>query len=156
MAGAAAWAPVGADLAQRSLQHVEHLGGSLAIIDKRRSSATETKQANLIGGPIEGKVALLFDDMISTAGSIAGAANIAREHGASQVYVSATHAVFCGPAIERLDACPADKILATDSIPIRGSAPKNFEVVSIAPLIARAIHNIHRCESVSSLFEQNP
>ena len=58
---------------KRSLQHVENLGGSLAIVDKRRSSAMDTRQANLIGGPIKGKTALLFDDMISTAGSIVGA-----------------------------------------------------------------------------------
>ena len=139
---------------KRSLQHVEHLGGSLAIIDKRRSSATETKQANLIGGPIDGKVALLFDDMISTAGSIAGAASIAREHGASQVYVSATHAVFCGPAVARLQEAPIDGVVVTNSLPIAPDQQiSKLSVVSVAPLLGEAIRRIHRNESVSYLFD---
>src|SRR4051812_13513045 len=61
---------------KRALVHQKKLGGSIAIVDKRRSSATETKQANLIGTPLEGKVAVIFDDMISTAGSVVGAANV--------------------------------------------------------------------------------
>ena len=61
---------------KRTLQHVEHLGGSLAIVDKRRANALETRQANLIGGPIKGKIALIFDDMITTAGSICGAVEV--------------------------------------------------------------------------------
>ncbi|MFQ5731673.1 MAG: ribose-phosphate diphosphokinase [Planctomycetaceae bacterium] len=139
---------------KRSLQHVEHLGGSLAIIDKRRSSATETKQANLIGGPIAGKVALLFDDMISTAGSIVGAASIAREQGASRVYVSGTHAVFCGPAVARLQEAPIDGVVVTNSLPIAPEQriPK-LTVVSVAPLLGEAIRRIHRNESVSYLFD---
>ncbi len=82
------------------------LGGAIAIVDKRRSSATETKQANLIGASLEGKVAVIFDDMISTAGSVVGAANVARCNGAREIYACATHAVLCGPAIERLRDAP--------------------------------------------------
>ena len=80
----------------------------------------------------------------------------AEGHGARQIVLAASHAVLCGPAVPRLDACPADKILVTDSIPRRGTDPRALEVVSIAPLLARAIHNIHSCESVSSLFEESP
>ena len=138
---------------KRSLQHVENLGGKLAIVDKRRSSATETHQANLIGGPIEGKVALLFDDMISTAGSIVGAANVAQANGARRIYVSATHPVFCGPAIERLQESPVDEVIVTNSLPI---APEKMidkiRVVSVAPVLGEAIRRIHRNESVSGLF----
>lgn len=139
---------------KRSLQHVEHLGGALAIVDKRRSSATETKQANIIGGPIEGKTALIFDDMISTAGSIVGAAKVARAHGAEDVYVSGTHAVMCGPAADRLRDAPIKEIVVTNSLPIRPeqSLP-NIKVVSIAPLLGEAIRRIHRNESVSYLFD---
>ena len=68
--------------------------------------------------------------------------------------LAVSHAVFCGPAVQRLDECPADKILATDTIPRRGVSPKNLEVVSTANLLAKAIENIHRSESVSSLFEE--
>lgn len=138
---------------KRSLQHVSNLGGQFAIVDKRRSSATETRQANLIGGPIDGKVALLFDDMISTAGSIVGAARVAEQHGAREIYVSASHAVFCGPAVERLANSPVKEVVVTNSLFI--PPEKQFEklrTVSVAPLLGEAIRRIHRNESVSGLF----
>ncbi|MCA9073593.1 MAG: ribose-phosphate pyrophosphokinase [Planctomycetaceae bacterium] len=139
---------------KRVLQHKAHLGGSLAIVDKRRSSALDTKQANLIGGPIEGKTALIFDDMISTAGSIVGSVNVAKQHGAAKVYISASHGVFCGPAAERLSEAPIEEIVITDSLPV---APEmrldNMRVISVAPLLGEAIRRIHRNESVSYLFD---
>ncbi|MBI1312335.1 ribose-phosphate diphosphokinase [bacterium] len=138
---------------KRSLQHLNNLGGQFAIVDKRRSSATETRQANLIGGPIEGKVALLFDDMISTAGSIVGAAKVAADHGAREIYVSASHAVFCGPAVERLAGAPIKQVVVTNSLFI--PPEKRFDklkTVSVAPLLGEAIRRIHRNESVSGLF----
>jgi len=139
---------------KRTLQHVEHLGGQFAIVDKRRSSATETRQANLIGGPIEGKVALLFDDMISTAGSIVGAAEVALRHGAREVYISATHPVFCGPAISRLQESGIKEIVVTNSLPIPPDRMfDRIRVVSVAPLLGEAIRRIHRNESVSGLFD---
>jgi ribose-phosphate pyrophosphokinase len=138
---------------KRSLKHVANLGGQFAIVDKRRSSATETRQANIIGGPIEGKVALLFDDMISTAGSIVGAAQVAKDLGAREIYVSATHAVFCGPAIERLSNAPITEVVVTNTLPIPPERQfDNLKVVSIAPLLGEAIRRIHRAESVSGLF----
>ena len=139
---------------KRALKHVDRLGGQLAIVDKRRSSATETKQANLIGGPIEGKICLLFDDMISTAGSIVGAANVVKQHGAKKIYLSATHPVFCGPAVERLGAAPIEQVVVTNSLPILPeSMIDRFHVVSVAPLLGEAIRRIHRNESVSGLFD---
>jgi ribose-phosphate pyrophosphokinase len=139
---------------KRALQHVNNLGGELAIVDKRRTSATETSQANLIGGPIEGKVALLFDDMISTAGSIVGAANVAKEHGAKEIYVSATHAVFCGPAIERLENAPIKEIVVTNSLQIPPEKMiDKIRIVSVATVLGEAIRRIHRNESVSGLFD---
>ncbi|MBL8849585.1 MAG: ribose-phosphate pyrophosphokinase [Planctomycetaceae bacterium] len=139
---------------KRALQHQEHLGGSLVIVDKRRSSATEVRQANLIGGPIAGKTALIFDDMISTGGSIVGAVNVARQHGAKKVYVGAAHGLFCGPAVERLSHAEIDEIVVTDSLP-QTAARKlaNLKVVSVAPLLGEAIRRIHRNESVSRLFD---
>jgi ribose-phosphate pyrophosphokinase len=139
---------------KRALQHQEHLGGQLVIVDKRRSSATETRQANLIGGPIAGKTALLFDDMISTGGSIVGAVNVVRQHGAKKVYVGAAHGLFCGPAVERLSQAAIDEIVVTDSLPQTASRTlKNLKVVSVAPLLGEAIRRIHRNESVSRLFD---
>jgi ribose-phosphate pyrophosphokinase len=139
---------------KRSLHHQENLGGALAIVDKRRSNALETRQANLIGGPIEGKTALIFDDMITTAGSICGAVKVAREHGARRVYVSATHGVFCGPAVERLNQSEIDGIVVANTCP-HASNPdlKNLTTVSVAPLLGEAIRRVHRNESVSYLFD---
>jgi ribose-phosphate pyrophosphokinase len=139
---------------KRSLQHVEHLGGQFAIVDKRRASAVDTKQENLIGGPIEGKTAIIFDDMITTAGSMVGAVNVVREHGASRVYVGAAHAVLCGPATERLRSAPITEIVVTNSLPLKPEQRLlNLRVVSVAPLLGEAIRRIHRNESVSYLFD---
>jgi ribose-phosphate pyrophosphokinase len=131
------------------------MGADLAIVDKRRISGSEIAVEHVIG-EVEGRNVIIVDDMISTGGSISEAAHIVRREGARQVVLAVSHAVFCGPAVERLDACPADRILATDTIPRRGRSPEHLEIVSIAPLLARAIHNIHRCESVSSLFDDTP
>ncbi len=97
---------------KRALAHMGRLGGSLAIIDKRRSSAEKTKQANVIGSQIEGKVALIFDDMISTAGSICGAAAVMRSAGARKIYLAATHGLLVGGAIERLQKAPVRRHLS--------------------------------------------
>jgi len=131
------------------------LAADLAIVDKRRISGSEIAVEHVIG-EVEGRNVIIVDDMISTGGSISEAARIVRAEGARKIVIAVSHAVFCGPAVERLDACPADKLLATDSIPRRGRSPRQLEIVSIAQLLARAIHNIHSCESVSSLFDEAP
>ena len=139
---------------KRSLQHVEHLGGSFAIVDKRRASPLETRQENLIGGPIEGKTCLIFDDMITTGGSMAGAVKTVQQYGASRIYVGATHAVFCGQAAQRLREVPIVEIVVTNSLPLRPEQMlPNIRVVSVAPLLGEAIRRIHRNESVSYLFD---
>jgi len=139
---------------KRTLQHLEHIGGELAIVDKRRFSATQTKQAHLIGGPIEGRTALLFDDMITTGGSIVGAVNVVKEFGAADIYVCATHPVLCCSAIERLRAAPIKEIVVTNTIPLKAEQMlPNIRVVSIAPLLGEAIKRIHKNESVSYLFD---
>src|ERR671935_2580378 len=103
---------------KRALVHQKKLGGQIAIVDKRRSSATETKQANLIGPSLDNKVAVIFDDMITTAGSVVGAAHVARCNGAREVIACATHAVLCGPAVQRLREAPIRQVVVTDSIPV--------------------------------------
>lgn len=138
---------------KRAIHHSKELGGTLAIIDKRRSSATETKQENIIGGPIEGRVALIFDDLISTAGSICGAANLVREAGARQVYVAASHGIFCGQAIEKIMNSPISTVVVTDSIPqVRENLCDKIKVLSIASLLAEAIKRIHQNQSISAMF----
>src|SRR5882672_4888096 len=139
---------------KRALVHQKKLGGAIAIVDKRRSSATETKQANLIGSSLDGKVAVVFDDMISTAGSVIGAAHVARVNGAREVYACATHGVLCGPAIDRLRDAPLRQVVVTDSIPLTPEKQlPRIKVLSVAPLLADAIKRIHFNESVSRLFE---
>jgi len=141
---------------KRALGHAKRLGGRLAIVDKRRSSAEKTRQENIIGAPVGGKVVLMFDDMISTAGSICGAAQKLHDAGARQIYVAATHGVLCGGAIERLQASPIDGLVITDTIPLSAEKveppPSKITVLTVAPLLGEAIKRIHRNESVSRLF----
>jgi ribose-phosphate pyrophosphokinase len=139
---------------KRALGHAKRLGGNVAIVDKRRTSAEVTKQANIIGGPIQGLVALMFDDMISTAGSICGAARICQKAGAKEIHVAATHAVLCGSAVENLSEAPIDSMICTDTIPLRPDQMlAKIQVLTVAPLLGEAIKRIHRNESVSYLFQ---
>ncbi len=132
--------------------YAKRLDAELAIVDKRRVSGAEIVVEHVIGD-VEGRNVLVVDDMISTGGSISEAARILKGAGAKEIVIAVSHAVFCGPAVERLDAAPIDALLATDTIPQGDRRPKKLEVVSVAPLLARTILSIHRSESVSSLFE---
>ncbi len=132
--------------------YAKRIGADLAIVDKRRISGSKTVIEHVIG-EVEGRNCVIVDDMISTGGSITQAATILRKAGAKQIVIAVSHAVLCGPAVERLDAAPVDHILITDTIPLGDTPPKRVKVCSVAPLIAKAILSIHRSESVSSLFE---
>ncbi len=133
---------------------MKRMGGKLAIVDKRRSDALHTKQENIIGGPVEGRVALLFDDMISTAGSICGAAQLVKDAGAREIHVAATHGVLCGPAKQNLEKAPIDSIVITDSIPLAEDQMLSKVVIrTVAPLLAEAIKRTHHDQSISELFE---
>lgn len=130
------------------------LGGELAIIDKRRKSGSEVVSANLIG-EVKGKTVLMFDDMISTAGTICSAAKLVMEHGARDVVACATHPVLVGLAMERLQDAPISRIIVTDTIPCGPRCSKiadKLTVLSVAPLLGEAIHRIHHHQSVSALF----
>ncbi len=138
---------------KRALAHMGRLGGTLAIIDKRRSSAEKTKSAHVIGSKIEGRVALIFDDMISTGSSICGAALMMRNAGARKVYLAATHGLLVGGAVERLQKAQIDGLILTDTIPLsEEKLIPRLTVLSVAPLLGEAIKRIHRNESVSRLF----
>jgi ribose-phosphate pyrophosphokinase len=137
-----------------TLHYQKRLGGELAIVDKRRTSATKVEQANMIGASLKGKIALMFDDMISTAGSIAGAAKIAVANGAKEVHVFATHGVLCGNAIKNLRDAPIKQVVITDSIPLPPEKQLDkIKVLSVDYLLADAMKRIHENESVSKLFE---
>ncbi|MFM7070299.1 MAG: ribose-phosphate diphosphokinase [Planctomycetota bacterium] len=139
---------------KRAVNHSRRLGGHLAIVDKRRSNAMETRQENIIGESVAGRIAVMFDDMITTAGSICGAAQFVHDAGAKEIHVAASHGVFCGPAIERLAAAPVNSVTITDSIPLRQERGLDkIKVLSVAPLLAEAIKRIHQDQSISKLFD---
>jgi ribose-phosphate pyrophosphokinase len=143
---------------KRAVGHVKRLGGRLAIVDKRRASALETKQENIIGGPVEGRICLMFDDMISTAGSICGAAKLVHAAGAREIHVAATHGLLVGPAIENLQKAPITSLIITDSIPLsaeKAAALPVIKVLSVAPLLAEAIKRIHHDQSISEMFGES-
>lgn len=141
---------------KRAVTHQRQLNGELAIVDKRRTSAHETTTKNIIGGPVDGKVAVIFDDMISTAGSICGAAKVVHKAGAREIYVAATHGVMCGPAVARLQAAPIKRLILTDTIPQKSQdLLENMTVLSVAPLLGEAIKRIHNDESISAMFREH-
>ncbi len=132
--------------------YAKRLEADLAIVDKRRLSGSETAIEHVIG-EVSGRECVIVDDMISTGGSITQAASALRTARAAKVYIAVSHAVLCGPAVERLDAAPVDGILVTDTIPQTGPIPRRLQTISVAPLIAQVIKSIHDADSVSSLFE---
>ncbi|HEY9664105.1 MAG TPA: ribose-phosphate diphosphokinase, partial [Allocoleopsis sp.] len=124
----------------------------LAIIDKRRQAHNVAEVLNIIGD-VEGKTAILVDDMIDTAGTITEGAKLLRENGARQVYACATHAVFSPPAVERLSKGFIEEVIVTNTIPV--PEDKRFPqltVLSVANLLGEAIWRIHEDSSVSSMF----
>ena len=127
------------------------LGMKFAIVDKRRMGPDQVVSEHLIGDVGDQDV-ILIDDLIATAGTIVDAARRCREHGAKRVTVAATHGVFAGPAIERLTGAGVEAVVVTDSVRPLTSYPDLIETLSVAPLLAEAIHRIHVCRSVSSLF----
>ncbi|HWE02557.1 MAG TPA: ribose-phosphate pyrophosphokinase [Tepidisphaeraceae bacterium] len=140
---------------KRAQIYAKILGGEICIIDKRRKSGSETTAAHIIGD-VKDKNVLMVDDMITTAGTVTEAVRIVREHGAKDIYIAATHAVFAGPAMERLSACNFTKIAVTDTIDLGTRADPikdRLEVLSVANLLGEAIHRIHHNESVSALFK---
>jgi ribose-phosphate pyrophosphokinase len=139
---------------KRARIYAQHLQGDIAVIDKRRVSGSEAIVQNIIG-EVRGRHVLMVDDMIATAGTVCEAAKLVKSFGATRVTVGATHAVLCGPAMERLSKAPIDTLAVTDTIPLGDNASfggKKIEVLSVSELLGEAIRRIHRDESVSSLF----
>ena len=124
----------------------------LAIIDKRRQSHNVAEVLNLIGD-VQGKTAVLVDDMIDTAGTILEGARLLRQEGARQVYACATHPVFSEPAISRLSSGMFEEVIVTNTIPVPADNYfSQLTVLSVANLLGEAIWRIHEDNSVSSMF----
>jgi ribose-phosphate pyrophosphokinase len=131
----------------------KRLDASLAIIDKRRPRANVSEVVNVVG-EVEGRDCILADDMIDTAGTVTEAARALKALGANDIYVCATHAVFSGPAVERLRAAPIQEVIVTDTIDL--APERRFErltILSVGELLSKAIRYTHAEQSVSSLFD---
>lgn len=132
------------------------LGGDLAIINKRRISGSDVTTGNLIGS-VKGKTVLMYDDMITTAGTIVEAAKVVLEQGAARVIAAATHPVLVGMAMERLAGSSISRVVCTNTIP---AGPRidpikdRYVELCIADLLGEAIHRIHHNMSVSALFRK--
>lgn len=138
---------------ERARAYSKRLGGSLAIIDKRREKANVSEVMNIIGD-VKGRDAVLVDDIIDTAGTLTHAARALQEAGAKSVSACCSHAVLSGPAIERIEGSPLDELIVTDTIPLRPEAKacKKIKQLSVARLLGEAIKRIHHGDSISSLF----
>lgn len=137
----------------RARNFANRLNARLAIIDKRRPKANVAEVMNIIGD-IQGKTAILVDDMIDTAGTITQGANALVERGAKEVYACCTHGVLSGPAIERIEKSAIKELIVLDTIPL--TAEKKIDKIkslSVAPVFAEAIARIYGDISVSAIFD---
>ena len=134
--------------------YAKRIGAGLAIIDKRRENPEKTEAMHILG-EVDGKNALIVDDLVATGSSLFEAVETLKKGGAKNVYAAITHGVLSGPAIERLEKCVNLKeLVITDSIPLsQAKKHPRIKVLSIAELLAEAIKRIHNEESVSSLFD---
>jgi ribose-phosphate pyrophosphokinase len=138
---------------ERARAYAKRLDASLAIVDKRRDQPNVAEVHNVIG-EVEGRTALIVDDIVDTAGTLAKVAEALKAAGAREVLASCTHPVLSGHAIERIERSPLSRLIVTDSMPLgpQKLASGKIVVLSIAELLARAVKNIHEETSVTSLF----
>jgi ribose-phosphate pyrophosphokinase len=127
------------------------VGGSLAIISKQHPGPDATETLDMVGA-VEGKVAIIVDDMISTGGTLVEAAEMLKARGARSIQVAATHGIFAGDAIDRIVASDIERMFVTDTLPLPRSTDGKVEVISVAPLLAEAITRTHKGLSISALF----
>ena len=139
--------------AERARAYAKRLDGELAVIDKRRTEDGTAEVMNVIGD-VEGRTCIIQDDIVDTAGTITKAATALKNNGAERVLACAVHGVLSGPAIERIEKSPIDKMIVTNTIPqsAASAACSKIVVLSVARLLGQAIKSIHEETSVSSLF----
>ncbi len=126
----------------------------MAFVHKTRDiDAANQVVSNRVVGDVSGKDCILMDDMIDTGGTIAGAVGVLKDAGAKSVLIATTHGVFSDPARERLSQCGAEEVITTDTLPQSTEGWDNLTVLSIAPLLAKTIHEIFENGSVTTLFE---
>ena len=138
---------------ERARAYAKRLDAALAIVDKRRE-APNVAEVHQVVGDVEGRSALIVDDMVDTAGTLAKVAQAIKEAGAREILASSSHAVLSGAAVEKIDQSPLSKLIVTDSIPLAEEKRRSGKIVvlSIAELMGKAIRNIHEEASVTSLF----
>jgi ribose-phosphate pyrophosphokinase len=138
---------------ERARHFAKKLDAPLAIVDKRRTDINVTEVMNVIGD-VRGRTCLILDDIIDTAGTLVKTADALLDQGAKEVYACASHAVFSGPAIDRIRESRLKEVVVTNTIPLRDETQKvgKIRVLSVAGLFGRAIESIHMETSVSSLF----
>ena len=139
--------------AERARAYAKRLDAELAVIDKRRTEDGTAEVMNVIG-EVAGRTCVIADDIIDTAGTIQKAAQALKESGAERVLACAIHGVLSGPAIDRIEKAPIDKLIITNTIPLTAERAKcqKIVVLSVARLLGQAIRSIHEETSVSSLF----
>jgi ribose-phosphate pyrophosphokinase len=139
--------------AERARAYAKRLDAELAVIDKRRSDDGTAEVMNVIGD-VKGRTCIIQDDIVDTAGTITKAAIALKDNGAGRVLACAVHGVLSGPAIERIEKSPVDKMIVTNTIPqsTASAACSKIVVLSVARLLGQAIKSIHEETSVSSLF----
>ncbi|MGN1269550.1 MAG: ribose-phosphate diphosphokinase [Clostridia bacterium] len=126
----------------------------MALIDKRRAGNDDKAVAANIIGDVKDKTAIIFDDEVSTAGTMVEAAKILKENGAKQIYAACTHGILCGPAIERIQNSPIKELIVTNTVPLpKEKQIEKIKVLSIAPLFAEAIRRINEAQPLGDLFE---
>ncbi|MEE8330018.1 MAG: ribose-phosphate pyrophosphokinase [Thermodesulfovibrionia bacterium] len=138
---------------ERARAFAKRLKASLAIIDKRREKVNVSRVMNVIG-VVKGKDAIIFDDIIDTAGTLTQGVSAIKEKGAKKIIAACTHAVLSDPAIDRINQSGLEEVIVTNTIPVRKNQKKckKITVLSVGPLLAEAIKRIHEETSVSSLF----
>jgi ribose-phosphate pyrophosphokinase len=130
----------------------DHLGLPWAIVNKMRREVQQSEVTHVIGD-VRNKRVIMIDDLIDTAGTLCNAAQKLIEEGATEVYAAATHAVFSGPAYERIEASPLKEVVVTDSLPLKEDRPRSkIRTLTIAPILASTIRNVFTDESVSAVF----
>eukprot|EP01156_Anaeramoeba_ignava_P021055 Anaeramoba_ignava/c18078_g1_i1.p1 GENE.c18078_g1_i1~~c18078_g1_i1.p1 ORF type:complete len:314 (+),score=2.04 c18078_g1_i1:978-1919(+) len=138
--------------ANRARELAKRLNTGLAIGDKRRVDNNDNAEILNIIGDVEGKIAILFDDIIDTGGSLTKIAQGLKDHGAKKVYAACVHGVLSGNAIEKIDNSPIEKLFITNTVPLNGKQSEKIVQLSIAELLAIAVKKIHIEESISILF----